>query len=164
MKSTGWCFGQKQLKLIDSLPVYGVKINFFVLTCLSKQKMKFRRWSNKNILFIYFVIKGDCVYIYLRKCISTCVRAKICMRQIFSFYNSKSMSVVEWQHLERVDKGMQVKGKFLFSWGQNIINAPIVFQEYLGTLKLEEVTDIDFGNNGYCTDSVIKVILDHKKV
>lgn len=74
------------------------------------------------------------------------------------------MSVVEWQHLERVDKGMQVKGKFLFSWGQNIINAPIVFQEYLGTLKLEEVTDIDFGNNGYCTDSVIKVILDHKKV
>lgn len=37
------------------------------------------------------------------------------------------------------------------------------FKEYLGTLKLDEVTDIDFSNNGYCTDSVIKVILDYKK-
>lgn len=28
--------------------------------------------------------------------------------------HSKSMLVVEWQHLERVDKRMQVKGKFFF--------------------------------------------------
>lgn len=31
-------------------------------------------------------------------------------------------------------------------------------------LKLEEVTEIDFTGNGYCTDSVIKVIRDHRKV
>ncbi|XP_062577173.1 uncharacterized protein LOC134239045 [Saccostrea cucullata] len=37
------------------------------------------------------------------------------------------------------------------------------FKENLAELKLDEVTDINFSSNGYCTDAVIKVIRDHTK-
>nr|XP_022323918.1 uncharacterized protein LOC111124909 isoform X4 [Crassostrea virginica] len=37
------------------------------------------------------------------------------------------------------------------------------FKEKLQELQLDQVEEIDFSDNGYCTDSVIKVILDHKK-
>lgn len=89
MKSTRWCFGQKQLKLIvpiENLQVYGVRIKSFKCdNVLGEPKMKFGCWSNKNVLFIYLAIKGACANIYLHQCISTCVCAKICIRQIFSF-------------------------------------------------------------------------------